>query len=261
MTIWEAIQEAKDRREGKPPRPSNLPAQAAIIGTDISAALGARGLVRGMLDKGVQIPMQHATDLDVVRLAQMAGLDVKPEMTRGAMENAFYRPAGMSRLLGRPTGRHGTIGRASPFYGDFIPIDAASHEIGHGLSWTGKAGVLPKIISRVRVPGQLGASVASLVGLLKGTTGHRTLEEREKWLNRASLAGGIGMAPVLADEAIASRNALNFMRKVPPTIFEKEIAQQAVRRLARAFGSYGLTGLGLVLGPQLAKQYYRRRHE
>jgi hypothetical protein len=267
MTIWEAIQEEQARRRAeRPQRVSNAPAIAAILGSDIGAALGARGLTRGLLNNGVQIPMHANTPfhqsmggLDMLMLARRAGLDVQPEMLSGG-ENAFFRPAFVSRLLGRPTGQHGTIGRTGAFP-DYIPADVAAHEVGHGVSWSGKAGLLPKLISRARIPGQLGAGIASLLGLLKGTSGEKSLAEREKWLNTASIAGGVGMAPVLADEALASRNALRILRSVPPSLLEKEVAQQAVRRLARAFGSYGLTGLGLVLGPQLAKEYYRRRHE
>ena len=106
-------------------------------------------------------------------------------------------------------------------------------------------------------------SLGSVVGLFKGTSGNKSLAEREKWLNTASIAGGVGTVPMLADEAVASRTALKILRRLPqfqPQV-RQALARKAALRLMRAWGSYGVGAGGLMLGPQLAKQYYRRQHD
>lgn len=258
MTVWEAIDEVKARREGHPPRASNLAAQGILLGTDVGSGLAARSLMGKLMTTGHQIPLESASGLDVLRLAKMINMDVNTESTRGVMENAFYRPKILSDLAGKPSGRHGTVGAIGP-WSKFMPADVAAHEIGHGLSWTGKAGPLAKLIAQIRLPGAAAATGGGLLGLFMGTTGHKPLADREKWLDRASIIGGAGMAPVLADEALASRNAMRVLRRVPENLLQKEVAKQAIRRLTRAWGTYGVSALGLVLGPQLAKRYYRSR--
>lgn len=254
MTFREAI----DRQRAKERARENLAASGIILGTDVGASLGGLALSRGLADRA-----KHMIPFDRLKeLAALGGINVETDIL-GGRNNAFYRPAFLSRLLGRPTGEHGTIGMITTGGGRMsLPLDVAAHEVGHGMSWAGKAGMLPQLIARARIPGSMMGAGAGLTGLLKGTMGDKPLAEREKWLNTASIAGGAGMAPVLADEAMASRNAFKLFHRIPgDSAIRQEVARQAVKRLARAWGTYGIGALGLVLGPQLAKGYYRRRHE
>lgn len=259
MTIMEAIKAERDKHHDAMDRQrvrKNLAAQGIMFGTDIGAGLAGRGLVRGLMTSDATIPIRHSAGLDIATLARMMDLDIAAKAEAG-MPNAAFLPPWLAQLRKDPTGRHGTIsvhGRGV----STVPADVAAHEIGHAMAWNRKAGLPAQIISRARVPAALAMFGAPFAGLIGGATGNKSLADREKWLNRSSLAAGVGSGAVLADEALASRNAFKVLAKLPPALRQRVLAT-AGKRLTRAFGSYGLTGLGLVLGPQLAKQYYRNQ--
>lgn len=257
MTIYEAIKEERDkhRNELQAQRTRrNLTAQGIMFGTDIGAGFAGRGLVRGLMSSPNSIPVSRPSSLDVSALAKLMDLDIAARAQQG-IPNASYQPAWLAHVMKGDAGRHGAItvhGRNVTS----VPADVAAHEIGHAMAWNRKAGLPAQLISRARFPAALAMLGAPFAGLIGGATGNKPLATREKWLNRSSAIAGAGSAAVLADEAIASRNAFKVIAKLPPQLRDR-VLQHAGKRLGRAFGTYGLTGLGLVLGPQLAKRYYR----
>lgn len=178
--------------------------------------------------------------------------------------NAEFIPAVFRKLhikAGIPIpGNHpqGSIGIFPPTLSRGVPADMLAHELGHARTYGGLEGVLPKIISRARLPGGI-AMGTSLLSSFPAFFGDKPLADREKWLNAASLTAAGGSLPVLADEFNASRTGLKLLRqtgKVSP-----EVMKLAFRRLLRAGGTYGLMSAGLIGTPQLVKQYYRHKQK
>lgn len=259
MTIAEAIKANADPHHNAMDTRDilhTLAAQGIMFGTDIGAGLGGRALTRGMMHGGMPISLvKKPMEMNVEDLARGAGLDIKTNMIPGS-PNASFLPRLVALLQGRNTGAHGAVN----LHGRGIrsmPIDIAAHEIGHALAWNNKAGPVAGAVAKGRIPAQIAMFLAPLVGGTIATTGTKTLADRDKWFDRTSVASGLAAGVVGVDEAIASRNALKVLHKLPIGMRLRAL-ESASPRLLRAWGTYGLSGLGLVLGPQLAKQYYHR---
>ena len=224
------------------------------------------GLVGGRLSSnlfsGPTLPLRSSRDFSVKQMARHAGLDVGMHSSRGNSPNAYFMPEFFARMRKYPTGEHGTIGSVVTG-GDArtgrLPADIAAHELGHSKSWYGKAGLLPKWMSRARLAGSPVAGLSSWLPLL--ALDAYSPERQDALLNFSSGLAGAASVPVLADEAFASRNALRIMRSLPAGILSRAVMEQAPGRMARAWGTYGLGAAGMVLGPQLAKWYLHSNRE
>jgi hypothetical protein len=198
------------------------------------------------------------------RLIAESGLDIgvlpkiSPKIVRGP--NAVYmsdRPGRFGNWLMnmKPSDaanwrEHGMI---APLNTESMLPEVMAHELGHGIAHHG--GGLAAALSHLRTPVGVGAGLMSAVDAINGMSDDKDLSERDRLLNRASLDAAVAQTPLLANEYHASSNAMKLLSELPASEAEPILAR-ASRLLPRAWGTYGLMGLGGILAPQAAKYYY-----
>jgi hypothetical protein len=117
----------------------------------------------------------------------------------------------------------GGLSLASPYGGAHF----LAHELGHGhLRQSG----LGKVIAGLRWPG---VAVGGLGGLVASTAA----DPDSPVSKYAPLAGALGVAPMMADEAYASLKGYGAMKRLG---YDPQALSAARRQLGKAFGTYGL---------------------
>jgi hypothetical protein len=155
-----------------------------------------------------------------------------PEILR-PLEELLYKKRGMPMTEVRKALRKG--GAA------FAPIaspEVVGHELGHAALRRGK---WP---GRLWTAGRVGGPIAGLLA-----AGHMLgAKDPKDWkVKAAPLVAAAGVAPLLAEEALATRKGLKAVKKVAPELSTKAFKGMK-GALGRALGTYGaLMGMSAVL--------------
>lgn len=226
---------------------------AAGAGTLLGTHIIGRRLVNSLNLRYGDLPITT-----LKKLIEESGVDVGVNSKPTAKVNYGYAPAWAAKPNDlKNVGAHGAILKSGPSVLWNTP--AAAHELGHAMQRHTK-GPIGNIISNARIlgnPGLITSPLAAFYGMLRSDM---SPEQRDRWLNGASILAGASAVPILADEALASRNALQLIRnsKIP------DVANQlaaAKKLLPRAFGTYGATAVGAVALPQVMKYFKNKELE
>lgn len=232
------------REEAQPDQAAGLTAMLAVPG---AASLAGLPLAR-MLRREPTGPLQVSPERAAQLLEELSpGIDLRVEKGMSSQ----YRPGWLGGV--KPKGSIVT----SPTASGKLPLDVLLHELGHSDVHAGPSRAL-RALGPARLLGQVGGlGFAGLAPLAY----FADMEEskRDKLMDWASIAGGAGSVPMLADEMLASLKALRHFDTLGRTgrlgpVGRLDVARGLMRsRLLAALGTYGLTAAGAVAAPQVAK--------
>jgi hypothetical protein len=244
----------------------SLAAVGGLVPTGLLNTLGRRALA----------PKWETVEQDMVspdfsnRLIRQSGLDLErgqlpPSLKAMGVGGAYMPPwqARLAKIFSRNIGIQGNHPHGAILLSgsEEVPASIIAHELGHGLAHSGKAGVLAQMLARGRFAGVVGP-LGSMVDQIRALSGTKSMEERDRLLNQASLFTGAGMMPIVADEMQASRNAMKLLGQLPAGM-RNPFLQNASKILGRNTAMYGLIGAGGILAPQAMKLGLRwsKEHE